>query len=253
MFGNKCVSLSGLLVCVLLGIAQAQADEIKVAVAANFTAPMEQIATLFAKDTGHKAVLSFGATGALYAQISNGAPFALFLSADDKTTARLAAEGKAVASSEFTYATGKLVLWSQDPDLVDNAGKILTSAKIRHVAIANPDTAPYGKAAVDVMTTLGLYDMIKPKLVIGDNISQTFQFVSTGNAELGFVAQSQVFFDGKIQKGSAWIVPDDRYAPIHQNAILTNLGADNAAAQTLLQYLQSAKAKAVIESFGYAI
>lgn len=243
LFFSSLLGFSGLL----------YSEEVKVAVAANFTAPMEQIAAAFEQETGHKAVLAFGATGALYAQISHGAPFAVLLSADDKTTRRLANEGKALADSEFTYAIGKLVLWSPDPDLIDNEGKVLGSGQFKHVAIANPDTAPYGQAAVEFLKEAGLYESIKPKLVTGDNISQAFQFVRTGNADIGFVALSQVFNNGRIVQGSAWTVPGDRYAPIRQNAILLNGGTSNAAAKAILQFLQSDKAKALIKSFGYAL
>ncbi len=229
------------------------ADEVLVAVAANFIAPMEQIAAQFAKDTGHQAVLSSGATGAIYAKITNGAPFGVFLSADDKTPARLAKENHADATTDFTYAIGKLVLWSADAAKVDAAGKVLAAGQYKHVAIANPETAPYGKAAVEVMTKLNLYDQIKPKLVTGENIGQTFQFISTGNAQIGFVALSQVYKDGKITQGSAWLVPADYYSPIRQNAILLKRGNDNAAAKALMEYLKSAPANQIIESFGYAI
>ncbi len=242
-----------LLASLMLGAVAVHADEVQVAVAANFIAPMEQIAAQFAKDTGHRAVLSSGATGALYAQITNGAPFGVFLSADDKTPARLAKENHADAATDFTYAIGKLVLWSADATNVDAAGNVLAAGQFKHVAIANPDTAPYGKAAVEVMTKLNLYEQIKPKLVTGENIGQTFQFISTGNADLGFVALSQIYKDGKITQGSAWLIPADHYTPIRQNAILLKRGSNNAAAKALLDYLKSAPAKKIIESFGYAI
>jgi molybdate transport system substrate-binding protein len=248
-FIPRLILLTGLLV----GTGSARADEVQVAVAANFIAPMEQIAEQFARDTGHKAVLSSGATGAFYAKITNGAPFGVFLSADDKTPARLAKENHADAATDFTYATGKLVLWSADATKVDPAGTVLASGDYRHLAIANPDTAPYGKAAFEVMTKLKLYDQIKPKLVTGENINQTFQFVRTGNAQIGFVALSQVYRDGKVAQGSAWLIPADYHSPIRQNAILLNKGSNNAAARALMEYLKSAPARQVIESFGYAI
>ena len=229
----------------------ALADEVKVAVAANFTAPMQKIAAEFEKDTGHKALVSTGATGAFYAQIKNGAPFEVFLSADDETPARLEAEGAGVKGSRFTYAIGKLVLWSSKPGLVDDKGEVLKKGDYVKLSLANPKTAPYGAAGVEVLKKLGVFDAVQPKIVQGENISQAFQFVSTGNAELGFVALSQVWESGALKNGSAWIVPQADYAPIRQDAILLGNGAGKPAAQALLKYLQGDKAKAVIKSYGY--
>ena len=160
----------------------AQADELQVAVAANFTAPMQQIASQFEKDTGHKLVLSFGATGKFYAQISNGAPFEVLLAADDETPARLEKDGSGIAGSRFTYAVGKLVLWSALPDLVDAKGEVLKTGSFKHLALANPKTAPYGAAAVETMSKLGLLADLQARFVPGENISQTKQFISAGNA-----------------------------------------------------------------------
>lgn len=235
----------------LLAAAGLHAGEVQVAVAANFTAPMQQIAADFEKDTGHKAVLSFGATGKFYAQIVNGAPFEVFLAADDTTPARLEKEGHAVPGSRFTYAVGKLVLWSPKPDFVDARGNVLKGGNFNKVSIANPKTAPYGAAAVETLKKLNLLDAVQPKFVQGENISQTLQFVSTGNADLGFVALSQVFKDGKLNGGSAWIVPGEFHEPIHQDAAMLAKGKDNAAATALLAYLKGDKARAVIRSFGY--
>ena len=231
----------------------AQAAEVSVAVAANFTAPMKVIAQDFEKDTGHKATLAFGATGQFYAQIRNGAPFAILLAADDATPAKLENEGLGVAGTRFTYATGKLVLWSKKADLVDNRGDILRSGKFDKIAIANPKLAPYGAAAMEVVERMGLTAAITPKIVEGSNIGQTFQFVSSENATLGFVALSQVFEGGRIKEGSGWIVPSNMHKPIKQDAIMLNAGKDNAAAQALMQHLRSEKAKAVIHSFGYEL
>ena len=231
----------------------AHADEVQVAVAANFTAPMQQIAAQFEKDSGHKAVLSFGATGKFYAQIVNGAPFELLLAADDETPARLEKEGQGVAGSRFTYAIGKLVLWSADPALVDARGEILRKGGFRHLALANPKTAPYGAAAVETMGKLGVLSTLQPLFVQGENISQTQQFITTGNAELGFVALSQVFKDGRITGGSAWIVPASLYEQIRQDAVLLARGKDKPAAAALAAYLKGDKAKAVIRSFGYEL
>jgi molybdate transport system substrate-binding protein len=229
------------------------AAEVQVAVAANFTAPMQKITAEFEKDTGHKALLAFGATGKFYAQIKNGAPFAVFLAADEKTPATLEIEGDAVPGSRFTYAIGTLVLWSAQPGMVDNQGAVLKKGEFQHLAIANPKTATYGAAAIKVLTQLGLLDAIQPKLVTGENISQTYQFIMTGNAELGFVALSQVMLDGKLTSGSAWIVPTSLHEPIRQDAVILTKGQDQPAAKALVDYLKSKKATAIIQSYGYAL
>ena len=234
----------------MLGVAHA--DTVSVAVAANFTAPMQKIAAAFEVDTGHKAELSFGATGKFYAQITHGAPFQVLLSADDTTPARLEREGKAVAHSRFTYAIGTLVLWSAQPGTVDAKGDVLKSGDFKHLAIANPKLAPYGAAALQVMEKLGVATALQPRLVQGENIAQTFQFVSTGNAQLGFVALSQVMADGKIRSGSAWQVPASLHEPIRQDAVLLMPGKDSAAASALLTYLRGSKARAIIQSYGYS-
>ena len=227
------------------------AGEVSVAVASNFTAPMKVIAQAFERDTGHKVILSFGATGQFYAQIKNGAPFAVLLAADDETPARLEREGVAVTGTRFTYATGKLVLWSKKADLVDDKGEILKTGKFDKLALANPKLAPYGAAAMQVLETMNLTKQLGPKLVEASNIGQTFQFVSSGNAALGFVALSQVFENGKLKEGSGWVVPSNLYSPIKQDAVLLTSGKANLAAQALLHYLRSDKAKAIIVSFGY--
>jgi len=229
------------------------AGEVQVAVAANFAGPMEKLAEQFQKDTGHKAVLANGATGKFYAQIRNGAPFEVLLSADDETPARLEAEGQVVAKSRFTYAVGRLVLWSAKANYVDAAGAVLKTGDFTHLAIANPKTAPYGAAAVAVINKLGLTARLQPRLVQGENIAQAFQFASTGNAELGFVAQAQVWRDGKFTAGSGWIVPASMHAPIRQDAALLTRGAKNPAAQALLDYLRTDRAKALIRAYGYEV
>ncbi len=231
--------------------AAVRADEVNVAVAANFTAPMQRIADDFQKDTGHKAVLSFGSTGRFYAQIKEGAPYHVFLAADDETPSRIEKEGGAVAGTRFTYAIGKLVLWSRKPDFVDDRGAVLKSAQVDRLAIADPKLAPYGAAAVETMKKLGVFESLQPKIVQGESISQAHQFVATGNAILGFVALSQVWADGKLKEGSAWIVPSDLYAPIRQDAVILGRGKDNAAAKALLGYLKGDKARAIIQGFGY--
>ena len=228
-----------------------RAEEALVAVAANFSAPMQQIALSFQKDTGHQLRVSFGATGGIYAQIKNGGPFDVFLSADQITPQKLEAEGLGVASTRFNYATGQLVLWSRQDGLVDDKGQVLRSKNIQRIALANPKLAPYGVAAWETMTALGLLEELKPKMVQGDNIAQTYQFVSTQNAQVGFVALSQVFANGQLTSGSAWIVPPHLYKPIRQDVILLKNGKDNSAAKALLMYLKGEKAKAVMKSYGY--
>jgi len=237
----------------LLVCTNALADEVQVAVAANFTAPIQAIAKDFEKDTGHKLVASFGATGQFYAQINNGAPFEVFLAADDSTPAKLEQEKQTVEGSRFTYAIGTLALWSAKPGYVDAQGEVLKKNDYKHLSIANPKTAPYGLAATQVLAKLNLTEATKGKLVEGQNITQAFQFVSTGNAELGFVALSQIYKDGKVENGSAWIVPSSLHDPIRQDAVILNKGKDNPAAKAFIDYLKGPKATAVIKSYGYQI
>jgi molybdate transport system substrate-binding protein len=237
----------------LSGLQAAQAAEVSVAVAANFMAPMQKIAAAFEQDTGHQAVLSFGATGNFYAQIKNGAPFQILLAADDETPLRLEKEGQGVAGSRFTYATGRLVLWSKQPGVVDDKGEVLKTGKFDKIALANPKLAPYGAAAIETLTRLGLLAHVQPRFVQGENIGQTYQFVATENAQIGFVALSQVMTDGRIAQGSAWIVPGNLHTPIRQDALLLNKGLGNPAATALLQYLRSDKARAIIKAYGYEL
>jgi molybdate transport system substrate-binding protein len=239
--------LSG--VAIALGAAAAQAAETNVAVAANFTDAAQEIAQAFKAKTGHEAILSFGSTGQLYTQITQAAPFEVFLAADDARPRKAVEEGFAVPGSQFTYAIGKLVLWSKEPNLVQGE-QTLRSGDFTKIAIANPVGAPYGAAAVQAMQALGVHDQLAPKIVQGNNISQTFQFVETGNAELGFVALSQV---AGGDEGSRWVVSDDLYEPIKQDAVLLEKGADSEAAQALLEFLKGPEAVAIIEKFGYGI
>ena len=250
MFISPALRASLLVAAMFAGAAHA--ETISVAVASNFTAPMQKIAQEFAKDTGHKAELSFGATGKFYAQINNGAPFGVLLAADDTTPEKIAKEGKGEAATRFTYAIGKLVLWSKDAGYVDDKGEVLKKNDFQHIAIANPKLAPYGLAAEQTLAKLGLLDTIKPKFVQGENIGQTYQFAATGNAPLGFVALSQVMEDSKIKSGSAWIVPAEMHEPIRQDAILLNNAKDNEAAKALMTYLKGDKARAIISAYGYA-
>jgi molybdate transport system substrate-binding protein len=237
----------------LLWIHQSLAAEVSVAVAANFAAPMKIIAQNFERETGHKAVLSFGATGQFFAQIKNAAPFAVLLAADTHTPAKIEKAGLGVAGTKFTYAIGQLVLWSKKPGLVDDQGEILKIGNFSKMAIANPKLAPYGSAAIEVLNHLGIMSQVKPKIVEGSNIAQVYQFVFSENASLGFVALSQVFEDGKLKQGSGWIVPAKMHSPIKQDAILLNSGRNNPAAIALMTYLQSEAAKAVIRKFGYEL
>jgi molybdate transport system substrate-binding protein len=236
-----------------LATISALAGEVQVAVAANFTAPVQAIAADFEKDTGNKVVASFGATGQFYAQIKNGAPFEVFLAADDTTPAKLEAEGQTVAGSRFTYAIGALALWSATQGYVDANGEVLKRNEFKHLAIANPKTAPYGLAATQVLDKLGLTQAVAPKIVEGQNISQAQQFVATGNAELGFVALSQIYKNGKLTQGSAWIVPESLHDPIRQDAVILAKGVDNPAARAFIDYLKGPEAAEVIKSFGYKL
>lgn len=234
-------------------VSAAAAAEVRVAVAANFAAPMQKIAQLFEQDTGHKLVLAVGSTGSLYAQIKNGAPFEVLLAADDETPRKIESEGLGVAGSRFTYALGTLVLWSRQAGVVDNQGAVLRSGGFQRLAIANPKLAPYGAAALEVLNKLGVLPALQPKLVQGENIASTYQFIATDNAPLGFVALSQVMVNGKLRQGSAWVVPGELHAPIHQDVVLLLNGKNQAAAQALLRYLRTEKSHHIIRAYGYQI
>ena len=233
--------------------AAAQAEVVQIAVAANFTAPARALAEVFARTTGHEAKLSFGATGAFYTQIKNGAPFDVLLAADNERPARLEKEGDTVPGSRFTYATGQLVLWSAKPGLVDDEGAVLKHGQFGKIAIANPKNAPYGAAAVEAMNKLGLAAALQPKLVTGESIGQTYNFIATGNAELGFVALAQVLDGGKLKSGSMWVVPAQYHAPIIQDAVILNRAASNPAAKAWMELLKTPQSKELIRSYGYAV
>ena len=242
------------LTCVLLlaGSGWACADEVAVAVAANFSAPMQKIAAAFTQDTGHKALLSFGATGKFYAQIVHGAPFGVLLAADESTPQKLAQQGLGEDATRMTYATGRLVLWSRQSGVVDAQGKVLERTDWHHLAVANPKLAPYGLAAMQTLDKLGLAAQVQPRVVTGENIGQTYQFAASGNAQFGFVALSQVMEDGKLREGSAWVVPASMHESIRQDAIVLKPGQGNEAAAALMQYLRGDKARAIIKSYGYS-
>lgn len=226
----------------------AVAAQTNVAVAANFTEPAKEIAAAFKQKTGHEAVLSFGASGQFYTQIVQDAPFQILLSADDERPKKLVSDGLGVAESRFTYAIGKLVLWSKSPDLVKGEAT-LKAGGFAKLSIANPTAAPYGAAAIETMKALGVYDALQPKIVQGNSIAQAFQFIDTGNAELGFVALSQLAGN---TAGSRWLVPENLYAPILQDAVLLKKGASNEAATAFMTFLKGPEARAVIEKYGYA-
>ncbi|MEQ8507097.1 MAG: molybdate ABC transporter substrate-binding protein [Rhodospirillales bacterium] len=233
---------------ILFGLAApAKAGEVKVAAAANFTQAATEIGALFEQKTGHKAVFSFGSTGQLFTQIAKGAPFEVFLSADRERAAKAGTAGLARADTQFTYATGKIVLYSRDDKLISGPGT-LKLAPFTKIAIANPAIAPYGAAAVTAMQKLGVYDNLKPRIVRGNSIAQTHQFVESGNAELGFVALSQIIgHDG----GSRWPVAENLYSPIAQDAVLLTHGQDNPAARAFLIFLAGPEANRVKARLGY--
>jgi molybdate transport system substrate-binding protein len=235
----------------LLACGSVHSAEVTVAVAANFAGPLAKIAEGFTAATGHTLKTSAGSTGKFYSQIVAGAPFEVLIAADDETPKKLVAEGRAVAGSNFTYAIGVLVLWSAQPGFVDDQGAVLAVGKFSKLAIANPKLAPYGQAGLEVIRARGLTDAITPKLVTAESIAQAYQFVTTGNAELGFVALSQVAVPGKPVAGSFWRVPTDLYGEIRQDAVLLKPGEKSAAAAALLAYLKSPAGKAVIQAYGY--
>lgn len=228
----------------------ALAAEVRVAVAANFAEPAKEIAARFKARTGHDAVLSFGSSGQFYVQIANGAPFGVFLSADRERPEKAEADGLGVAGSRFTYAIGRLVLYSRSPGLVDGRGAVLKKGKFAKIAIADPKTAPYGVGAVETMRKLGVYDALRPRLVLGTSITQAYQFVDTGAAELGFVAQSQVV---AVKGGSRWIVPAADHTPIDQQAVLLRSAAGDPAAKAFMGFLRGAEAGAIIRKYGYEV
>ena len=259
-------------------IAPVRAGEVQAAVAANFAVPMAKIAEGFTAATGHTVRLSSGATGKFHAQIAAGAPFEVLVAADDETPKKLVAEGHAIAGSGFTYAIGKLVLWSARPGLVDDQGAVLGKGGFAHLAIANPKLAPYGAAAMEVLKARGLAEALAPRLVTAESIAQAYQFVATGNAELGFVAWSQVIAAGpppgdrrppggpapaaprgsastpaQPVRGSYWTVPPSLHGEIRQDAVLLKPGEKNPAAAALLAYLKSDAARAVIQAYGYGL
>lgn len=227
------------------------AAEISAAVAANFAAPMERIAALFHKESGHTVKLSLGASGKLYTQIKGGAPFDVFLSADEEMPKRLLQEGLAIAGSRFVYATGRLVLWSVQPGLVDDKGAVLNSSKFERLAYANPSLSPYGIATRETLTKLTMWNAMQKKLKKADDVTQAYRLAASESADMAFTALSQVMRDGKVATGSWWLVPPELHNPIRQSAVLLSGAKEQAAAKALLAFLKGDKAKAVLRGFGY--
>ena len=247
------VRIAALVLVAALTSTPSLAGEVHVAVAANFAAPMRSLVSEFERESGHRALVSLGATGQLAAQIRQGAPFGVLLAADATTPSKLASDGYALAATQRTYAIGRLVLWSRNADYVDAKGDVMRRSDFRRLAIANPKLAPYGAAATQTLSALGLREKLRSKTVEGANINQAFQFVASGNAELGFVAMSQVMQEGRLQRGSAWIVPANLHEPIRQDVILLAKGQENPAAIALLRYLDSRAARDIIRRYGYEL
>lgn len=239
-----------LLVLVYLSSA-AHAADVTVAAAANFSSALKALTGSFEQRTGHKAVLVFGSTGKIYAQVVNGAPYDVFLAANDEHPAKLEQEGHAVRGSRFTYAQGRLALWSARAGYVDSRGDVLKSGDFTRLAIANPRLAPYGQAAVETLRALGLYDRLSSRLVQGEDVGQTLQLVATGNAPLGFVAFSQIKSLPPERQGSWWVVPSGHHRPVDQQAVLLMRGADNPAARAFLDFLKSPEGRAIVREAGY--
>ncbi|MCP4078217.1 MAG: molybdate ABC transporter substrate-binding protein [Gammaproteobacteria bacterium] len=237
-----------IIVLLFITVSPVYAGVIRVAVASNFANTLKQISASFEKETGHQVKLSVGSTGKHYAQIKNAAPFDVFFAADARRPELLDKQGLAIAGSRFTYARGKLILWSPDQNLVDTGGLVLNSEDFDFLAVANPKLAPYGKAAQQVLRKRGLWKPLRQRMVRGENIGQTFQFVKSGNAQLGFIAASQVFEDGVIKKGSSWQVPEEDYSAINQQAVLLN---NNEIAQAFVAYLRSDEMLKIIRNSGY--
>jgi molybdate transport system substrate-binding protein len=257
MWRRRAAMLPRIAVCLMFGavtVLPTRADEALVAVAANFAEVVQELKPAFEKASGHKLQPTTGSTGKLYAQIKEGAPFHILLSADAKTPERLEEEKAGVAGTRFTYAVGKLTLWSSDPGRIGSDGAAaLKAGDVRHIAIANPDLAPYGVAARETLQSLGLWDSLKTKIVMGQNIGQTHSMVATGNAQLGFIALSAVLGPRESAKGSRWDVPQNLFKPIRQDAVLLSAGARNEAAIAFLKFLKTPEARTVIDRYGYGI
>ena len=224
------------------------AAPLKLAVASNFSTPLKYLAQQYERQNQQKIQVISGSSGKLYAQIIHGAPYDAFFSADKKRPQLLEQQGHSIAHSRFTYAYGQLILWSPDPDLINHSNEVLFSKPFRHLAMANPRLAPYGRAAQEVLQALGLWPALKSRIIRGENIAQTWQFVNSGNAPLGFVARSQVFHPAHKALGSWWSIPKKYYSPIEQQAVQLT---DNKAVQSFLAWIQSPAAMEIIRSYGY--
>lgn len=235
----------------LLAAGAAGAAEVQVAAAANLGPAIEKISAAFSRDTGHRAVVALGSTGKFHAQIRNGAPFEVLLAADEETPRKLEAEDLALPGTRFTYAIGKLVLWSPREGVVDARGEVLRQPPTGKLAIANPRVAPYGAAATEALQALGVLSAWEPQIVQGESVGQAYQFVASGNAQMGFIALSQVAVDGRIASGSGWLVPPQLYTPLRQDAVLLKPGAANPAATAFLLYLRGNAARAILRRAGY--
>lgn len=240
----------------VFNMGEAQADEITLAVASNFAVPVKKIITDFEQSTPHKVRLILGSSGKLFAQIIHGAPYDIFLSADQTKPARLETDGRAI--ERFTYAIGGLALWSSQANYILAGADILKAGKFRKIALANPKLAPYGVAARDTLQALDLYEALSKKFITGENIAQTYHFISSGNAELGFIALSQLRSMAQLQSitannGSFWIIPEELYTPIAQDAVLLKKAAHNPAALAFMAYLRSEGAKNILLRYGYKI
>lgn len=232
----------------------AAGEQAVVAVAANFSEVAERLAKDFERASGHKLTFVAGSTGKLYAQIYNGAPFDVFLAADQESTARLEKDGLAAAGSRFTYATGRLTLWSREPGRIGRDGAAtLRQGSFRRLAIANPALAPYGAGAQQTLESLGLWERLQDRIVMGQTISQAHTLVASGNAEIGFVALSSVLSPRNDIEGSRWDVPAALHKPIRQDAVLLARGAGNAAARGFLDFLRGKQAKALMQAYGYGV
>lgn len=240
------------LVLVALAVTPALAEQALVAVAANFVPPFREVATEFEKATGHTVQVASGSSGSFYTQIKNGAPFDVFFSADNERPKLLEEEGLGVKGSRFTYAIGRLVLWSPDPSLVKGEDA-LRSASFKHLAIANPKSAPYGVAAMQAMQKLGVWESVQPRLVLGESLGQTIGFIESGNAELGFLALSQVMDPKMKGTGGRWDVPSTLHEPIKQDVVLLTKGKNNPAANGLMEFIGGPQARAIIERYGYEL
>ena len=240
-----------LAICLMAAASAARGGTVQIAVAANFTAPLEVIVPSFTAATGHRVLVSSGSSGVLFAQIVQGAPFDVLLAADQEGPARLEREGLAVPGTRRTYAVGRLVLWSGDPELVDGNGEVLHTVRFRNLSVADPELAPYGAAAAEVLKALGLGSRLSARLVTGQNVAQAFAFVASGSAELGFVARAQVWRDGQLIGGSAWLVPAALHHPLRQDAVLLTRAMGNPAAAAFLRHLAEPAVIAIITSYGY--